>query len=151
MHRNGKNRIGNPRIPRNAWVAGDVGSAVDVPEAPEVLVVAGILSPRRVGDHVAVLSHEGLNDPEDLRVADGPLDRAAPIEHLVTKRGGFPGRISPHIGRIFVKDSFDVGAERGELPLREDAGDEDISLRLKALDRSGRRAGAEREISGGSG
>ena len=85
VSRDSENRIRDPRIPRNARVTGDVWSAVDVPEAAEMLVVARCLSPRRVGDHVAILSQEGLHDLEDPEVADCPLDEAAPIEHLVPK------------------------------------------------------------------
>ena len=116
-----KTGYGIPWIPRNARVTRDVGSAVDVPEASEMSVVARFLSPRRIGDHVTVLSEEGLNNLEDPGVADSPLDKPAPIEHLVTKWGGLLGRISSLVWRIFLENPLDIGVERRELPSLEDA------------------------------
>jgi hypothetical protein len=92
-----------------------------MPEASEVLVVARVLPPSRIGDHVAILPQKGLNDLEDSWVGNGPLDHAAPIEHLVAKWGGLLGRISSVVWRIFLEDSFDIGAERCEFFLVEDA------------------------------
>ncbi len=77
---------------------------------------------------MAVLSEEGLNDLEDPGVADSPLDKAAPIEHLVTKWGGLLGRISSLVRWIFLEDPLNVGAERRELISLEDAIENDVSL-----------------------
>jgi hypothetical protein len=52
--RDRKHRVGNSRIPRNTGVARDMRSTVDVPVASEVSVVARLLPPRRVGNHMAV-------------------------------------------------------------------------------------------------
>ena len=146
----GEDRVRDPWIPRNARIARDMGSAVDVPEPPEMSVVACFLSPRRVGDHVAVLPQEGFYDLEDPGVADRPLDKAAPIEHLVTKWCGLFGQVSSLIGRTLLENPVDIGAERRKLFCTEDTIENDVSLCLKALHRIGCRAGAEREISGRS-
>ena len=128
VSRYGEDRVRDPCIPRNARVTRHVGSAVDVPEASEMSVVARFLSPRRIGDHVTVFSQEGLNDLEDPGVADSPLDKAAPIEHLVTKWGGLLGRISSLVWRIFLENPFDIGAEPRELFSLEDAIENYVSL-----------------------
>jgi hypothetical protein len=125
-----------------------VGSAVDVPETPEVLVVARLLPPGRVGDHVAVLPQEGLNDLEDPRVANRPLHEAAPIEHLVAKRGGLLRQISSLIRRVLLENPLDIGTERRELVSDEDAVEEDIPVRLEALHRRRYGAGTESQVTG---
>ena len=101
-------------VPGNSGITWHVGPAIDVPEAPEVLVVAGLLPPRRVGDHVAVLPQEWLDDLEDPRVADGLLDDSAPIEHLVTERGGLLRQVTPFVWWVLREDPLDIGAERRE-------------------------------------
>ena len=145
---NRKNGVRNPRIPRNIRVTRDVGSAVDVPEPTEMFVVTSFLSPSRVGNDMAVLSEKALNDLEDARVSNGPLDEAAPIEHLVSKRRGFLGRISSLVWGIFLVDPLDIGAESRELLSGEDAIQNDVSIRLEALHRRKWCVRAEREISG---
>src|ERR1700691_4316548 len=60
--RDGKDGIGNPGIPRHIGITGDVRSAVDVPEASEVVVVARWLPPGGVGDDVAIVPQKGLDD-----------------------------------------------------------------------------------------
>ncbi len=82
---------------------------------------------------MTVLSDEWLDDLEDPGASNGLLDKAAPVEHLVTKGGGELGRISPLIGRILVEDPFDIGAEPSELLPGEDAREDDVSLCLEAL------------------
>ena len=128
MSRNGEHGVRDPRIPRNAEISRDVRTAVDVPEASEVSVVTWFLSPRCVGDHVTVLSQEGLEDLEDPGMTDSPLDDTAPIEHLVTKWGRFLGGIPSLVWRIFCKYPLDIGAERCELFSPEDTLEHDITL-----------------------
>ena len=108
-------------IPRDARITRYVRSAVDVPEASEMLVVARLLPPRRIGDHVAILTQEELDDLEYLRVADGPLDKAAAIEHLVAKWSRLLGRISPIVWWVFLEDPLDVRAKRCEFFPGEDS------------------------------
>ena len=54
MGGDGKNGIGDPCIPRHIGITGYVRSAVDVPEASEVVVVARWLPPGGVGDDMAI-------------------------------------------------------------------------------------------------
>jgi len=96
-----------------------VWSAVDVPEASEVVVVSRWLPPGGIGDDVAILPQQGFNDLEDSWVADGALDEAAPVEHFVAKWGRLLGEISSFIRWELVKDPFDLGTERGNLISRE--------------------------------
>jgi len=143
-----ENGIGNSRIPSNAGITRDMWSAVDVPKATEVPVVARLLPPSRIGNHMAVLPYEGLHDLEDPLVTDCPLDEVAPIEHLVAKRLGFLGRISPLVWRDFLEDPFDVSTERGEFFSAEHLVEKHISVSLEALHRSGNRIGTQSQISG---
>jgi hypothetical protein len=113
--------IGDSWVPRNAGITRYVWSAVDMPETSEMLVVAGLLPPRRIGDHVAVLTQEELDDLEYLRVADSLLDQVAPIEHLVAKWSRSLGRISPIVRWVFIEDPLDVRAKRCEFCPGEDA------------------------------
>ena len=80
-----KNGIGDSTIPMSTGNSRDMRSAVDVPEAACVLVVPRLLPPSRIGDDVAILAQEGLDDLQDARVCDGALNKTAPIEHLVAK------------------------------------------------------------------
>ena len=128
MSCNCENRIRDPLIPRNTRVARDVGSAVDVPKPSEVVVVTWLLTPGRIGDHVAVFREERLNGLEDPRVSDSPLDNAAAIEHFVTKGSGVLRRISSLVWWIFLKNSFDIRAERGKFVSHEDALENDVTL-----------------------
>jgi hypothetical protein len=91
-------------------------------------VVARFLPPRRVGDHVAVLSQERLNDLEDPGVSDSPLDEAASIEHLVTKWRGLLGLVSSLIRWVCLEDPLDIGAQRRDLFCREDAMENDVAI-----------------------
>jgi len=91
-------------------------------------VVVRFLPPRRIGDHVAVLPQERFNDLEYPAVCDGPLDKAASIEHLVTKWGGLLGRVSSLIWRKLLEHSFDIGAQRRELVSYEDAIENDVAI-----------------------
>jgi hypothetical protein len=113
--------IGDFWIPRNARITRYVRSAVDMPEASEMLVVARLLPPRRIGDHVAILTQEELDDFEYPRVADGLLDEAAPIEHLIAKWSRLLGRISPVVRWVFLEDPLDVRTKRCEFFSGEDA------------------------------
>jgi hypothetical protein len=115
-----KNGIGDPGIPRHIGITGYVRSAVDVPEASEVVVVARWLPPSGVGDDMAILPQKGLNDLEDSGVADGALYEAAPVKHFVAKWGRLLGEVSSFIRWELVKDPFDLGTERGDLISRED-------------------------------
>jgi hypothetical protein len=115
----GKNGIGDPGIPRHTGITRYVWSAVDVPEAPEVVVVARWLPPGGVGDDMAVLPQKSLHDLEDSWVADGALDQAAPVDHFVAKWGRLLGEVSSFIRWELVKDPFDLAAERGDLFSRE--------------------------------
>ena len=119
MGRDGKNGIWDPDIPRHVGITGYVWSAVDVPEASEVVVVSRWLPPGGIGDDVAILPQQGFNDLEDSWVADGALDEAAPVEHFVAKWGRLLGEISSFIRWELVKDPFDLGTERGNLISRE--------------------------------
>ena len=116
-----EHRIGDSWIPRNAGITRYVRSAVDMPEASEMLVVARLLPPRRIGDHVAVLAQDELDDLEYPPVTDGLLDKAAPIEHLVAKWSRLLGRISPIVRWVFLEDPLDVGAKRCKLVPGENA------------------------------
>ena len=51
---------------------GMCGPAVDVPEPAAVVALLGGLAPRGVGDDVAVLAEQRLDDLEDGRVARPP-------------------------------------------------------------------------------
>jgi hypothetical protein len=128
-----------------------MGSAVDVPEAPEVPVVTWVLPPRSVGYHVAVLTEEELDSLEDPWMTDRFLDEAAAVEHLVAKRGGLLRRISSAIGGKFLEDPPDLGAERCQLLAGEDRVELDVTLGPERLDLSRRRVGANTEISPRSG
>src|SRR5580692_9411146 len=85
VSRDGEDRVGDTWVPRNVRVSGDVWSCVDVPEPPQVFVVARWLPPGSVGDDVAVLAEERLDSPEDAWIADGTLDGGTAVEHLVPK------------------------------------------------------------------
>ena len=106
----GENRIRDPGVPWDAGVTGDMGPAVDVPEATQMVIVARWLPPGGIGNDVAILPEEGLDDLEDPGIGDGALDGAAPIEHLVAKRRRFLGSVPPFIRRVLVEDPVDVGA-----------------------------------------
>jgi len=77
---------------------------------------------------MAVLTQERLNHLEYPGVCDGPLDKAASIEHLVTKWGGLLGRVSSLIWRKLLEHSFDIGAQRRELVSYEDAIENDVAI-----------------------
>ena len=77
---------------------------------------------------MAVLPQEGLHDLEDPRVADGALDEAAPVEHLVAKRGRLLGGVSSFIRRELVEDPFDLGPERSDLIAPEHAVEYYVSI-----------------------
>ena len=146
-----EHRIGNPRIPRDARITRDVGSAVDVPETPEVAAITWVLPPCGVGDHMAVLTEEELHGLEDPWMTDRSLDKAAAVEHLVAEWGGLLRRISPVIGRVFLEDPSDLGAERCKLLSREDRVELDVALGLECLDLSRHRVGTNGQISPRSG
>jgi len=101
-----------------------------MPEAPEVVVLARALPPGGIGDDVAVLSQQRLDYLKDPTVADGTLDDAAAIEHLVAKGGRLLGGISTLIRGVLLEDPFDIGTERGDLLFDEDAVEYDVSIRL---------------------
>ena len=148
MSGDGEDGIGDPFIPRNAGVAGDVRPAVDVPEAPQVLVVSRLLPPGGIGDDMAVLAQERFDDPEDTRVGDGRLDEAAPIQHLVAERCRLLRGIPALVGRVLVEDPFDIGTEAGDLVPAEHPVEHRVSVRLEVLYRSGGWVGTKREVSG---
>ena len=77
---------------------------------------------------MAVLPQEGLDDLEYPGVSDRPLDKAASIEHLVTKWGGLLGRVSSLIWRKLLEHSLDIGAQRRELFSYEDAVENDVAI-----------------------
>ncbi len=77
---------------------------------------------------MAVLPQEGFDDLEYPGVSDGPLDKAASIEHLVTKWGGLFGRVSSLIGRNFLEHSLDIGAQRRQLLPDEDPVEDDVAV-----------------------
>ncbi len=110
-----KDRIWDPDIPRHVGITRHVRSAVDVPEASEVVVVSRRLPPGGVGDDVAILPQECVNHLEDPWVADGALDEAAPVEHFVAKWSRLLGEISSIIRWELVEDPFDLATERGDL------------------------------------
>lgn len=148
MRRHREHRIRDSGIPWNAGVTRDMGSAVDVPKATEVVIVARRLPPGGIGNDVAILPQQGFNDLEDPRMGDGALDRAAPIEHLVSKRGRLLGCVASVIGRVLVENPIDVGAEGSDLTRVEYPFEHDEPVRLEALRRRGGRVGAERQESG---
>ncbi len=117
---------------------------------PRCSLSPALLPPRRVGDHVAVLPEEGLDDLEDPWVADGLLDDTAPIEHLVAERGGLLRQVTPFVWRVLREDTLDIGAERRELLTAEDSLEEDVPVFLQVLHRGGCRAGTECEVPGRS-
>ena len=80
-------------------------------------------------------------------MTDCPLDKAAPIEHLVAERFGLLGRISSLVWREILEDPFDVSAERCELFSAEDLTEEDVSVRMETLHRSGYRVGTQSQVS----
>ena len=128
MRRDDKNGIGNPDIPRHFGITGYVWSAVDVPEASEMVVVSRWLPPGGVGDDVAILPQEGFNDLEDSWVPDGALDGTTPVEHFVAKWSRLLGEVSSIIRWELVEDPFDLGPERGDLISREHALEECVSI-----------------------
>ena len=119
MGRDGEHGIGDPGVPGDTGITRDVRTSVDMPKAPEVVVLARPLPPSGIGDDVAILPQQGFNDLEDSWVADGALDEAAPVEHFVAKWGRLLGEISSFIRWELVKDPFDLGTERGNLISRE--------------------------------
>ena len=115
----GEDRVGDAWVPRNVGVSGDVWSGVDVPEPPQVFVVARWLPPGSVGDDVAVLAEERLDSPEDAWIADGALDGGTAVEHLVPEWRHLPDVVVgiSHIRRVLGKDPFDV--RRRGIPRQE--------------------------------
>jgi len=113
MSSDGEDRIGDTWVPRNVGVSGDVWSGVDVPEPPQVFVVAGWLPPGSVGDDVAVLAEERFDCPEDAWIADGALDEGTSVEHLVTERCHLLRVVVgiSHIRCVLRKDPLHVRAE----------------------------------------
>ena len=128
-----------------------MGPAVNVPEAPEVAVVTWVLPPRRVGDHMTVLTEEELDSLEDPWMTDRFFYEAAPIEHFVAKWGGLLRRISSVIGRVFLEHPPDLGPERFQLVAGEDSLELDIPLGPERLDLSRHRVGTDSQISPRSG
>jgi hypothetical protein len=82
-----------------------------------------------------------------LRVANGALGEAAPIEHLVAKRLGFLGRVSPVVRRKFLEDSFDIVTEGGDLFGGEHLVEKDNAICLKELHRSRNWVGTKSQVS----
>ncbi len=80
-------------------------------------------------------------------MAEGALDEAAPVEHLVAKRSRLLGEVSSFIGRELVKDPFDLGTESGDLISREHVIEEYISVGLEALHRCWNGASSESQES----
>ena len=115
MCRDGEHGIGDPGVPGDTGITRDVRTCVDVPEAPEMVVLARLLPPGGIGDDVAVLSQQRLDSLEDPRMTDGALHDAAAIEHLVAERGRVLGGISTLIGRVLLEDPFDIGTERCDI------------------------------------
>ena len=101
--------IGDPGVPGDTGITRDVRTSVDMPEAPEVVVLARPLPPGGIGDDMAVLSQQRLDHLEDPRMADGVLHNAAAIEHLVPKWGRLLGGISTLIRWVLLEDPFDIG------------------------------------------
>ena len=128
MGSDGKHGIWDSAVPRDTGISRDVRSAVDVPEAPEMFVVPRRLPPGGIGDDVAVLAQERLDDLEDPRVADGALHETAPIEHLVAKWGRLLRGIPTIIGRVLLEDPFDISAECCHLISVEDGIEHDVSI-----------------------
>jgi hypothetical protein len=146
--RDGEHGIRDPGVPGDTGITRDVRTCVDVPEAPEVVVLARPLPPGGIGDDVAVLSQQRFDYLEDPRVADGVLHDTAAIEHLVAKRGRLLGGISTLIRWVLLKDPFDIGRERCDLSFVEDTVEYHVSIRLEAFHRSGDRVGTETQESG---
>ena len=113
MSRDGKDRVGDAWVPRNAGFSGDVWSCVDVPEPAQVFVVAWWLPPGSVGDDVAVLAEERLDGPENAWIAYGALDEGTAVEHLVTERCHLLDVVAgiSHIRCVLGKDPLYVPAE----------------------------------------
>ena len=147
--RNGEYRIGNSGIPGNTGLAGYVRTAIDVPKAPEVVVIACWLPPGGVGDDVAIFAQKGLDDLEDSRVADGVLDETTPVEHLVAKWRRLLGRVSSFIGWEFLKNPFDICAKRDDLIFGEYVMDDDVAVGLEARHRIWNRTRSQSQVSGG--
>jgi hypothetical protein len=125
-----------------------VRACIDVPEAPEVVVLARLLPPGGIGNDVAVLSQQRLDYLEDPRVADSVLHNAAAIEHLIAKRSRLLGGISTLIGRVLVEDPSDIGTQRRDLVFGEDTVEHHVSIRLEAFHRSGNRIGTKMHEAG---
>ena len=120
-----------------------MGSAVDMPEAPEVPVVAPVLPPRRVGDHVTVLTEEQFDKLEDPWMTDRFLDKAAAIEQLVAKWAWTPpANLLWHRADI-PRRPVDLGAERCQLLAGEDRRELGIALGPERLDLSRHRVGSQ--------
>jgi len=91
-------------------------------------VVARLLPPRRVGDHVAILPQQGLDDLEYPGISDGSLDEAASIQHLVSKWDGLFRRVSALVWWKLLEHSFDIGAQCREILSYEDAIENDVAI-----------------------
>jgi hypothetical protein len=126
--RDGEHGIGDPDVPRDAGITRDVGASVDVPEAPEMVVLTRTLPPGGIGDDVTVLSQQRLDGLEDPRMTDGALHDAAAIEHLVPERGRLLGGISTVIGRVLLEDPFDIGTEGFDLLSGEHTVEHHVSI-----------------------
>ena len=81
-------------------------------------------------------------------MADGALDEAAAVQHLVAERGRLLGGIAALVGGVLLEDPFDLGTELGDLVRVEHAVEHRVSVRLEVLHRGGNRAGSERQVSG---
>jgi len=62
-----------------------VRAGVAVPRTPAEL---GRVLPRGVGNHMTVITEQGLDDFKDPRMTDRGLTRAAAVQHLVSELGG---------------------------------------------------------------
>src|ERR1700722_95946 len=135
VSRNGKDRIGDAFVPGNVGVSGDVWSGVDVPEPPQVFVVARWLPPRSVGDNVAVLAEERFDCPENARIADGALDEGTPVEHFVTERCHSLRVVVgiSHIRCVLRKDPLHVRVEGSQGRRSENASQHRVTLRFEVL------------------
>ena len=100
-----------------------------------LFIVSRLLPPGSIGDDVAILAQERLDDLEDPRVAMAALHETAPIEHLVAKWCRLLRGIPTIVGRVLLEDPFDIGTECGHLICVEDGIEHNVSVRLEALRR----------------
>jgi hypothetical protein len=147
MGRDCEHGIRNASVPRNAGFTRHMWSAVDVPEASEMVVVTRWLPPGGIGDDMAVFSQKGFNDLEDPRVADGVLDEAAPVEHLIAKWGGLLRWVSSFIRPVFVKNSLEIRAQSSDFISIEHVMQDHVAIGLEAFHLGRDRVGAKSQVS----